>query len=74
MLKEIYDSVKMVLGILKYIEYNWTEIGDFKTVDFRIRMQVTLNIFVIFAYGQTQCTSNNMHGTGEHSSRQGNIM
>lgn len=39
MLKESYDSVKIILGKLKYTEYNWPVIGDFKMVGFLMGMQ-----------------------------------
>lgn len=39
MLKENYESVKMVLQTLKYEEYAWPVIGDFKMVGFLVGMQ-----------------------------------
>lgn len=39
MLKENYDSVKMVLESIKYREYNWPLIGDFKMVAFLMGIQ-----------------------------------
>ncbi|KAL0818421.1 hypothetical protein ABMA28_008887 [Loxostege sticticalis] len=39
MLKENYKSVKMVLQTLKYEEYAWPVIGDFKMVGFLVGMQ-----------------------------------
>ena len=31
-LKETYENVKTVLNVLKYDQYNWEVIGDFKTI------------------------------------------
>lgn len=39
MLKENYESVKMVLQVLKYEQYAWPVIGDFKMVGFLVGMQ-----------------------------------
>jgi hypothetical protein len=39
LLKENYDTVKMVLEHLKYTEYNWPVIGDSKVVGFLMGMQ-----------------------------------
>ncbi|KAL6467649.1 hypothetical protein MHYP_G00233260 [Metynnis hypsauchen] len=38
-LKEEYTSVKMLLGALKYDEYGWEVIGDFKMVSFLMGLQ-----------------------------------
>lgn len=37
--KENYCIVKIVVEKLKYIEYNWPVVGDFKIVGFLMRMQ-----------------------------------
>lgn len=39
MLKNSQDNMKMVLEKLKYIEYHWTIIADFKMVGFLMEMQ-----------------------------------
>ncbi|XP_044586080.1 uncharacterized protein LOC123266115 [Cotesia glomerata] len=39
LLKESYDSVKIILEKLKYTEYQWSVIGDFKMVGFLMGMQ-----------------------------------
>lgn len=39
MLKENFDSVKMLLEKLKYVEYKWPVIGDFKMIGFLMGMQ-----------------------------------
>lgn len=39
LLKESYESVKMILEKLKYAEYHWPVIGDFKMVGFLMGMQ-----------------------------------
>ena len=38
-LKENYDSIKMLLTAIKYMEYKWEVIGDFKMVCFLTGMQ-----------------------------------
>lgn len=38
-LKENYESVKILLEALKYQEYNWQLIGDFKIVGFLMGLQ-----------------------------------
>ena len=35
-LKETYENVKTVLNVLKYNQYNWEVIGDFKIIAFLI--------------------------------------
>ncbi len=38
-MKENYDSVKILLDAVKYDEYNWQLIGDFKMVEFLMGLQ-----------------------------------
>ena len=38
-LKETYENVKTVLNVLKYDQYNWEVIGDFKMIAFLMGMQ-----------------------------------
>lgn len=38
-LKENYDSIKMLLTAIKYMEYKWLVIGDFKMVHFLTGME-----------------------------------
>ena len=38
-LKETYKNVKTVLNVLKYDQYNWEVIGDFKIITFLMGMQ-----------------------------------
>ena len=38
-LKENYETVKILLGSIKYHEYNWQLIGDFEMVGFLMRLQ-----------------------------------
>ena len=38
-LKETYENVKAVLNVLKYDQYNWEVIGDFKMIAFLMVMQ-----------------------------------
>ena len=51
-LKEKYISVKMLLDALKYDEYGWEVIGDFKMVSFLMSLQGSSQKFhVSFASG-----------------------
>ena len=38
-LKETYENVKTVLNVLKYDQYNWEVIGEFKMIAFLMGMQ-----------------------------------
>ena len=51
-LKETYENVKTVLNVLKYDQYNWEVIGDFKMIAFLMGMQgVSRNIPATFVFG-----------------------
>ena len=51
-LKETYENVKTVLNVLKYDQYNWEVIGNFKMIAFLNGMQgVTRNIPATFVFG-----------------------
>ena len=51
-LKETYKNVKTVLNVLKYDQYNWEVIGDFKMIAFLMGMQrVSRNIPATFVFG-----------------------
>ena len=39
LIKETYENVKPVLNALKYDQYNWEVIGDFKMIAFLMEMQ-----------------------------------
>ena len=47
-LKEDYTSVKMLLSALKYDNYEWEVIGDFKMVSFLMGLQGGFTIFPCF--------------------------
>ena len=47
-LKEDYTSVKMLLSALKYDDYGWEVIGDFKTVSFLMGLQGVFTNFPCF--------------------------
>ena len=51
-LKETYENVKTVLNVLKYEQYNWEVIGDFKIIPFRWECRVgSRNIPATFVFG-----------------------
>ena len=56
-LKETYENVKTVLNVLKYDQYNWEVIGNFKTIAFSMGMQgASRNIPAIFVFGIAEIT------------------
>ncbi|XP_076371597.1 uncharacterized protein LOC143257152 [Tachypleus tridentatus] len=60
-LKEEYNSVKTLLEALKYDEYDWEVIGDFKLVVFLMGLQERFTKFpYFFAFGTagTLCAQN----------------
>ena len=52
-LKETYKNVKTVLNVLKYDQYNWEVIDDFKMIAFLMGMQggFSRNIPATFVFG-----------------------
>ena len=47
-LKDDYTSVKMLLGALKYDDYGWEVIGDFKMMSFLMGLQGSFTKFPCF--------------------------
>ena len=47
-LKEDYTSVKMLLSALKYDDYGWEIIGDFKLVSFLVTLHSVFTKFACF--------------------------
>ena len=47
-LKEDYTSVKMLLSALKYDDYGWEIIGDFKMVSFLVSLHSIFTKFTCF--------------------------